>query len=89
MSEQSDIDYKEKYPMPDPTWDYYEIWNICLNAKVQIEKALSLMEKQEVASENSDIEIFDSILSAMNGLETIDFKSFKSDFKKYLPDEPG
>lgn len=78
----------ENYPQPDPAWDYYEIWNICLNAKAQIEKALALMKEQEVATKISDLKIFDAILSAHNQLAVIDFDNFKIVTKNILPDEP-
>lgn len=45
------------YPLPDPEWDYAELWRHAQDAKSEIEKLIEFMTSIENASSDSDKEI--------------------------------
>lgn len=45
------------YPLPDPSWDYAEIWKHAYEAKAEIEKLIKFMTTIEDASPESDKEV--------------------------------
>lgn len=45
------------YPLPDPSWDYAELWRHAQDAKAEIEKLIEFMASVEDASPESDKKI--------------------------------
>jgi hypothetical protein len=49
------------YPVPDPSWDYSQIWHNCQNAKQQIDDLLVYISDFENATSGVDNEIKDRL----------------------------
>lgn len=45
------------YPLPDPSWDYAELWKHAQDAKSEIEKLIEFMNTVEDATVESDKKI--------------------------------
>lgn len=45
------------YPLPDPEWDYAELWKHAQDAKSEIEKLIQYMASVEDATVETDKEI--------------------------------
>jgi hypothetical protein len=57
------------YPIPDPSWDYAQIWYHSQQANTELQKLLQFMGTLENASPQSDAEIkllLDSIGQRLN-----------------------
>lgn len=60
-----------KSPEPDPSWDYYETWNALLEAKVEIDRALSLIKVEEVVQHKTDFQANRHVQNAISALQEI------------------
>lgn len=49
------------YAIPDPLWDYSEIWHQCQQAKQQLEAILAEMQQVENATPESDCQIKEAL----------------------------
>ncbi|ALF51855.1 hypothetical protein ACX27_01745 [Nostoc piscinale CENA21] len=56
---------------PDPTWDYYKIWQSCHEIKAKIDEALNLMRQQEDRNDTSDHQINQRLSRASERLVNI------------------
>ncbi|QIR41703.1 hypothetical protein HCG51_33895 (plasmid) [Tolypothrix sp. PCC 7910] len=57
------------YPIPDPAWDYAQIWQHTQQAAAQLQKLLAYMAEIENATPETDVEIklqFDTIGQSLN-----------------------
>lgn len=49
------------YYIPDPDWDYSEIWHQCQQARQELEKMLAAMQQVDTASPESDLQIKEAL----------------------------
>ena len=56
---------------PDPSWDYYEIWQSCHQIKAKIDAALNLMREQEDRNDTSDRQINQTLSRASEHLVNV------------------
>lgn len=76
----------ENIPQPDPSWDYYEIWNSMLAIKSQMDTGLKLIAKAEKADNITDEKLARILNPALNELEqTLDDLTNYSE--EFTPDE--
>lgn len=58
-------DYKDlidaDYAIPDPLWDYSEIWHQCQQARQELQQMLASMQEVENATPESDRKIKDAL----------------------------
>lgn len=45
------------YAIPDPLWDYSDIWHQCQQARQELQKLLAQMQRVENATPESDLRI--------------------------------
>jgi hypothetical protein len=56
------------YAIPDPLWDYSEIWHQCQQARQQLQKMLGEMQQVENATPESDRQIKEALDAIGQGL---------------------
>lgn len=49
------------YYIPDPDWDYSEIWHYCQQAKQELEQMLAAMQQVNTATPESDQQIKEAL----------------------------
>lgn len=49
------------YYIPDPDWDYSEIWHHCQQARQELERILAAMQQVDTATPESDRQIKESL----------------------------
>jgi hypothetical protein len=52
--------------LPDPSWDYAQIWQHCQLAKAKLDQAIAAMESEETANDAIDAVIIEC-LEAVQG----------------------
>lgn len=65
--------FVDRYPPPDPDWDYYEIWMKLVEAVCEIDQALELIKVEEVGNQNCDFHAKGHVQNALNALKSVDF----------------
>ncbi|MBD2354764.1 hypothetical protein H6G41_08995 [Tolypothrix sp. FACHB-123] len=70
----------ENIPQPDPSWDYYEIWNSLVAIKSRIDTALNFIAKAEQADNETDEKLIEILEPASNELEEIIDKDLEEFF---------
>lgn len=45
------------YPLPDPSWDYAELWRHAQDARIEVENLISYMAEVENATPETDKQI--------------------------------
>ncbi|MBD2202736.1 hypothetical protein H6G33_17815 [Calothrix sp. FACHB-1219] len=73
----------ENIPQPDPSWDYYQIWNSLLAIKSQMDRGLNLIAKVEKADSQIDEKLREILEPALNELEQI----MEEDLSDYYSEE--
>ncbi len=68
---------------PDPSWDYYEIWNSLVAIKSRIDTGLNLIAKVEKADSQIDEKLKEILEPALNELEQI----MEEDLSDYYSEE--
>lgn len=73
--------------IPDPSWDYSQLWQHCQLAKQKLDQAIAAMESQEKSTDATDNIIIDCLETvhgeAINALDCIP-KWQKSPYSKFL-----
>jgi uncharacterized membrane protein YgaE (UPF0421/DUF939 family) len=58
-------------PQPDPSWDYYTIWNSLIDFKNKVDNLISSISQYEDASDDNNKLIQSTIEALRNELEDI------------------
>jgi hypothetical protein len=66
-----DLDVNSSPPQPDPAWDYYEIWQSLHSIKNKIDVGLKVIASQEQAENDTDEELKDMLVPALEQLESL------------------
>lgn len=66
-----DISVPPSSPIPDPAWDYYQIWTELNTFKVHIEELIKFIAEKEEKTDQSDSEIERSLENLQELFEDI------------------
>ncbi|HIK04583.1 MAG TPA: hypothetical protein IGS40_07710 [Trichormus sp. M33_DOE_039] len=79
----TDKDLTNTIPKPDPSWDYYELWQSLHIAQYKIQSALKLALGQEQANHETDQKVKEILETVVEELEQV----IDNDLTAYSNDE--